>query len=512
MRLSCSLWLEVFLTRCAGELGKSMAGCVRFILDGRVRELARVDPTMTVLQWLRGPERRCGTKEGCAEGDCGACTVVLGDLHRGRVRLRPVNACILFVPALDGKALFTVESLRDAGGELHPVQRAMVECHGSQCGFCTPGFVMSLYALYESEPAPSRQRIDDALAGNLCRCTGYRPIVAAARRAYELGQRAPDADAAEELAALLRSIARQDALELQGGGRRFFAPRTADALAELRERHPEARLVAGGTDVGLWVTKQHLELDTLISVSEVAELAVVSVGDMHLEIGAAATYADVHAVLAAQHPDLGELVRRIGSVQIRNVGTLGGNVANASPIGDTLPALMALDASVVLRSGRQRRELPLDAFFVGYRKTALRPGEFLERIRVPVRAPHRHFRTYKVSKRFDQDVSAVCGAFSLELEHGLVRDVRLCYGGMAPTPVRARSCEAALLGRAWSDATLDAALPALDAELSPISDMRASAAYRRLVARNLLVKFYLETSGRAGATRVTGSGAIEEGA
>jgi len=484
-----------------------MADGVRFILDGRVRELTQVDPTLTVLQWLRGPERRCGTKEGCAEGDCGACTVVVGELHRGRLRLLPVNACILFLPALDGKALFTVESLRADGGELHPVQRALVECHGSQCGFCTPGFVMALYALYESEPdAPSRRRIDDALAGNLCRCTGYRPIADAARRAYELGARSQEARAARDgLAAQLRAIERQGTLELEHAGRRWFGPRTADALAELYERHPGAHLVAGGTDVGLWVTKEHRALDTLIHVGGVAELTGVERGDTHLEIGAAATYSDAHEALAAEHPDLGEIVRRIGSPQIRNLGTLGGNVANASPIGDTPPALMALDASVVLRRGRERREVPLDEIFVGYRKTVLRPGELVEKLRVPLASPRRLFRAYKVSKRFDQDISAVCGAFAVELDAGRVREARLCYGGMAATPIRARRAEAALVGRAWGAGAVEAALPALDAELSPISDMRASAAYRRLVARNLLRKFQLETTAAAGpaaATRV----------
>jgi xanthine dehydrogenase small subunit len=457
--------------------GQGMAGSVRFVLDGRVRELTGIDPCTTVLQWLRGVERRCGTKEGCAEGDCGACTVVLGELREGRVRLLPVNACILFLPALDRKALFTVESLRQ-GGRLHPVQQALVECHGSQCGFCTPGFIMSLYALYESGPAPSRRRVDEALAGNLCRCTGYRPIADAARRAHELG-RSAGAAARDELESQLRSIARRDTLALEHGGHRFFAPRTADALAELCERYPGANLLAGSTDVGLWVTKGHRELEVLLSVASVAELAEVSAGATRIEIGAAATLSDAREVLAAHYPDLGELIRRFGSPQIRNVGTIGGNVANASPIGDLPPALLALDATVVLRR-----------------------GEFLERVRLPIRSPARQFRAYKIAKRFDQDISAVCGAFSVELARGRVRDVRLAYGGMAEIPKRARACEAALAGKPWSEATVEASLTQLDAELSPISDMRASAGYRRLVARNLLRKFQLETSGRGGATRV----------
>jgi xanthine dehydrogenase small subunit len=481
-----------------------MSGTVRFLLDGRVRELSGFDPTLTVLQWLRGAERRCGTKEGCAEGDCGACTVVLGELSGGGARLRAVNACILFLPALDGRALFTVESLRGEDGALHPVQQAMVECHASQCGFCTPGFVMSLYALYESEGRPNRGRLDDVLAGNLCRCTGYKPIVEAARRAYDLGGGPAGADARERLLEQLRQLRRLpgDALVLQHEGRRFFAPRALDEACELLGRHPGAHLLAGGTDVGLWVTKAHRALETVLYLGEVEELRRIEEYPDRFEIGAAVPYADAHAALAALHPDLGELVRRLGSVQIRNLGTVGGNVANASPVGDTPPALLALGARLVLRLGTERRELPLDAFFLGYRKTGLRPGELLERVVVPRLPPGRLFRAYKVSKRFDQDISAVCGAFSLELEGGRVKDARLAYGGMAAVPKRARACEAALSSRPWTEASVEAALPALDADFAPIGDMRASAGYRRLVARNLLLKFQLETSGRPVATRV----------
>lgn len=474
-----------------------MAGSVRFVLDGQVREVTDPDPTLTVLHWLRGGERRCGTKEGCGEGDCGACTVVLGELCGGpggeEVRLRAVNACLLLLPAIDGKALFTVESARGADGALHPVQEALVACHGSQCGFCTPGFVMSLFALYESEPAPTRARLEEVLAGNLCRCTGYRPIVEAVERAYARGRR-DGAPARRSLAGLLAGIARTKTLEVELGGRRFIAPRTLDELAERFLQEPDAHLLAGGTDVGLWITKQHRVLRTVLHAGAVPELTRVEAGPAHLELGAAATYSDLLPLLSEHHPALGALVRRIGSLQIRNLGTLGGNVASASPIGDTLPALLALDASLVLRRGAERRELPADRFFLGYRKTALRPGELLERIRIPRAAPGQVFRAYKVAKRHDQDISAVCGAFALSLEGGRVRDVRIAYGGVAAVPVRARACEAALRGRPWTAATVDAALPALDGELAPISDLRASAGYRRLVARNLLRKLQLEAA------------------
>ncbi len=483
-----------------------MSDRIRFVLDGAVKELSGIDPTLTVLRYLREVERRSGTKEGCAEGDCGACTVVLGELHRGELRYRAVNACILFVPALDGKALLTVESVRGPGGELHPVQRAMVDCHASQCGFCTPGFVMSLVALYESEPEPSRQRLDDVLAGNLCRCTGYRPIVDAGRQAYQAGEPSALASQRAALTALLTSIQPQDTLSLEHDGRRFFAPRSLAALGPLLAEHPGAHLLAGGTDVGLWVTKAHRNLDTVISLSAVEELGAIARTRSHLEIGAAVTYADAHAALAELHPDLGELVRRIGSLQVRNAGTLGGNIANASPIGDTLPALLALDASLVLQGGSGRREVALDGFFTGYRATLLRAGEVIVSIRVPLLPPGRLFRAYKISKRFDQDISAVCGAFALNLDGGRVRDVRLCYGGVASTPFRARATERALTGRAWDEAALAAALPVLDGELAPISDARASARYRRLVAGNLLRKLQLETAAQGAlppaATRV----------
>ena len=471
-----------------------MPAGIRFLLDGKVRELDGIDPTWTVLDWLRGEERRCGSKEGCREGDCGACTVVLAELHRGELRYRAVNACILFVPALDGKALLTVESLSSPGEALHPVQAAMVECHASQCGFCTPGFVMSLLALYESEPAPSRERVNEVLAGNLCRCTGYRPIVEAAGRAFERGGGPRLAAHQAALAAQLFAIARTGTLVVEGAGRRLFAPRTADALADLLLEHPEAHILAGGTDVGLQVTKQHRELHTLVSLGAVEELSEAVRTRTHVEIGAAATYTDALAVLSGPFPSLAALVRRIGSQQIRNTGTLVGNVANASPIGDTMPALLALGASAVLRRGADRREIPLDDFFLAYRSTALQRSEFIERIRLPLPRPGLRFATYKVSKRRDQDISAVCGAFAVTLERGRVREALLAFGGMAATPRRAVACEAALLGKPWTEETVASVLPVLDGEFQPLSDMRASAAYRTLVARNLLRRFQAEAT------------------
>ena len=499
---------------------------VRFVLDGEVMALRDIDPTRTVLQFLREDLRRTGTKEGCAEGDCGACTVVLATLDGDgeRLQFRAINSCIQFLPTLDGSELLTAESLQASNGDLHPVQRALVDCHGSQCGFCTPGFVMSMFALYKSKAAPSRQDIDDALAGNLCRCTGYRPIVSAAQTMYQYGEAIEAGDqnwmtrpcsrssehapALGELEAVerLRSLARHDTLALASNGKRYFAPTNVNELVALASKHPDAHLLAGGTDVGLWVTKQHADLDTVIYVGNVQELKRLEVTATHIEVGAAVTLTDAVPVMVTHYPDLDELFRRFASPPIRNAGTLGGNVANGSPIGDSMPALIALGTTLVLRKGERTRELSLEAFYIAYQKTARESGEILESIRIPLPAPEMRLRAYKISKRFDQDISAVCGAYCLVLDGEKVRHVRIAYGGMAPIPKRAMACELAFTGRDWSERALEAAMTALDSDYAPITDMRASEQYRRRVARNLLHRFYLEISGEisghASETRV----------
>ena len=467
----------------------SLAEPIRFVHRGRVRELRGVDPNTTVLNWLRAGGLT-GTKEGCAEGDCGACTIAVGEEAGGRLRYRALNACIQFLPTLDGKELVTVEDLRGADGALHPVQRAMVEHHGSQCGFCTPGFVMSLFALYHEEGKPDRARINDALAGNLCRCTGYRPIVDAGLAIRNGTRNDKFARAEKETLALLRSIRREKGLAYAAAGRRFYAPATEDELAEVLAREPSARILAGGTDLALEVTKLHRDLDALVYAGGAAGLAAVGESAGHIEIGAAAPYSDAMAAIAAVYPDFGEVLRRLGSEQIRNAGTLGGNIANASPIGDTPPLLLALGASVMLRKGETRREVALDDFFLAYRRTALAPGEFIAGVRIPKPRAGLRFGAYKISKRFDQDISAVCGAFAVEIEAGVVRAARVAFGGMAATPKRAAGCEAAMTGGRWSEAVIGAAAAALERDFAPISDMRASARYRTAVARNLLWRFF----------------------
>jgi xanthine dehydrogenase small subunit len=490
--------------------------CVRYLLDGTVRSVPDAHPTRTVLQHLREDLGRTGTKEGCAEGDCGACTVVVAELEGDRIRCRPVNACIQFLPTLDGRALFTVESLKDSRtGALHPVQRALADGHGSQCGFCTPGFVMSLFALYKNDPAPDRTAINDALAGNLCRCTGYRPIVDAARAMYRLGAAIPAAEhdfvtapagvrsraaarAEATLARALKGLRRGRSLALAHPAGGFFAPRSSEELATLCERMPGARLLAGGTDVGLWVTKQHRALGDVIYLGNVADLRRIEDGPGGLDIGAAVSLADAWVALERAYPELRELLRRFASPPIRNAGTLCGNLANGSPIGDSMPPLIALGASVVLRKGAMRRELPLEALYLAYQRTALQPGEFIERVRVPRRDARLRLAAYKVSKRFDQDISAVCGAFAIALEGERIGTARVAFGGMAATPKRASACEAALAGERWDRETCERAAAALAADYTPISDQRASAAYRLAVAQNMLRKFWLESSGALG--------------
>jgi xanthine dehydrogenase small subunit len=478
---------------------------IQFYFRGAIHTVQGPAPTRTVLQYLREELHQTGTKEGCAEGDCGACTVVIGELTgadgQEELRLQAVNACIQFLPALDGKALFTVEDLA-SGTELHPVQQALVDRHGSQCGFCTPGFAMSLFALYENrEHCPERDEIDHTLSGNLCRCTGYRPIVEAARDAYALPRRTINR---QPVIAALKELAQLPPLDYVADQRRSHSPRTLAELAELRQKLPEARLVAGGTDVGLWITKQGRDLDEIILLGAVAELKRIRVGDGQLEIGAGVSLTDAFAALTAFEENWSELARRFASLPVKNAGTLGGNIANGSPIGDSMPALIALGARVVLQLGDRMRELPLEDFYIDYQKTALQRGEFVRALRLdaPSEPLRRVFRSYKVAKRLDQDISAVCAGLAVHLDdEGIIRRARIAYGGMAATPKRAVNCELALLGRPWDLATVRHAMQVLGEDYRPLSDVRASSEYRLNVAANLLQRFWLETgsSGQAPA-------------
>jgi len=477
-----------------------------FVLNGRIERVAGISPTMTLLAWLRRVKRLTGTKEGCAEGDCGACTVVVGRLRDGRLHYNPINACIAFLPMLEGTSVATVEHLKGPDGTLHPCQRAMVECHGSQCGFCTPGIVMSLYAAYCG--AGDAMPVNDLLAGNLCRCTGYGPILAAARAMYSYPPPSWAEAQREREAQALQSIAHADTVVLEHAGQRFISPGALSDLVRLYAENPDAILLAGATDVGLWVTKQHRRLETLIHLGRVAELQTITRANGNLTIGAAATLADAQAALGEVSPDLGELLRRFGALQVRSAGTVGGNIANGSPIGDLAPALIALGARLNLCRGSGQRSVALEDFFIAYGRQDRAPGELIVSIEVPLGGSPERLRCYKVAKRFDQDISAVCGCFNVALDGGGIASVRIAFGGMAAIPKRALAVEAALAGKVWAPAAIEAALPAFERDFAPISDMRASAAYRMRVAKNLLWRCFHETGSQPAQTRMFGAQAV----
>ena len=442
---------------------------IAFLLNGTPVRVSGGDPTRTLLQWLREERGLTGTKEGCNEGDCGACTVMVTDVDGTRA----LNACILFLPQLHGRAVRTVEGLSGPKGEMHPVQAAMVDHHGSQCGFCTPGFVMSMAAAQVNGATDH----DDYLAGNLCRCTGYAPIVRAAKAVA--GVQAPG-----WMAGALPEV-----------GAAPFAPTSSDELAAWYAAHPDATLIAGATDVGLWVTKQLRDLPKVAFLHACADLQKIERDGDRLRIGAGVTIAALRKAVAGTHPAFAELLRRFASEQVRQAATVGGNIANGSPIGDTPPALIAMGALLHLRKGETRREIPLEDFFLDYGKQDRAKGEFVEAVTIPASAPG--LACYKLSKRFDQDISAVCGCLSITVEGGKITNARIAFGGMAGIPKRAMAVEAALTGKDWTLTTVTAALPALAEDFTPMTDMRASATYRLEAAQNMLIRYFHERAGQA---------------
>lgn len=490
------------MLRFEKQSGRMMDEAIKLIVNGHAQTISDAPPHTTLLDWLRGSCRLTGTKEGCAEGDCGACTVVVRDLTvDGDLRQRTVNACIQLLPMLHGKEVVTVEGV-GADGAAHPVQKALAEGHGSQCGFCTPGFVMSLWHGYETGAPTDAGAVADQLAGNLCRCTGYGPILAAAGAAQDEPRVMSDQD---------DTIGRLTELECKGlsyshEGARFWAPRNADDLADLIAAHPDATILAGATDIGLWVTKQGFVPGKVIYLGDCADLNTIQPlpgGGLH--IGAAVNHSDAMIALSALAPDLAELWRRFASPQVRNAGTLCGNIANGSPIGDGPPALIALGAEVILRHGSNRRRVALEDYFIAYGRQDRTEGEFVEAVEISPPAEAADLRCYKISKRFDQDISSVLAAINIRIEAGKVASARIAFGGMAATPKRAAAAEAAMVGKPFAEETVAEAMQAMDADFAPLSDHRASAAYRMTVAGNLLLKYYLER--RFGDMRVTGRGA-----
>ncbi|MBN2630264.1 MAG: xanthine dehydrogenase small subunit [Rhodobacteraceae bacterium] len=458
---------------------------IAFLLNGTPVRVAGHSPTMTLLDWLRETRGLTGTKEGCNEGDCGACTVIVTDPSGSRA----LNACILFLPQLDGKALRTIEGISGPDGALHPVQQAMIDHHGSQCGFCTPGFVVSMATAHLNSATDH----DDQLAGNLCRCTGYAPIIRAAQAAETAT--IPDWMKTDR-DFLLAQIPSGGEAAGRGGAEpplHGFRPKTTAELARWFMVHPEATLIAGATDVGLWVTKQLRDLTPVAFLSGIPEMQQIDDQGCTLRIGAGVTIAALRRALAPRFPSLGELLRRYASEQIRNAATIGGNIANGSPIGDGPPALIALGATLHLRRGDARRDMPLEDFFLDYRKQDRHPGEFVEAVTIPAQAPN--LRCYKLSKRFDQDISAVCGCFNVTLQGGTVTQARIAFGGMAGTPKRARNVEAALIGKPLTPASAAAVAARMADDFTPLSDMRASAAYRLKTAQNMLTRYAHDLNG-----------------
>jgi xanthine dehydrogenase small subunit len=463
---------------------------IRFELNGIQKSVDGISPTTTVLDYLRGTERLTGTKEGCAEGDCGACTIVVARAAAGRgLRYEAVNACLMLVPQLAGLKVLTVEGLAARDGKLHPVQAALVDADATQCGFCTPGFAMAMFAFSQDGSPKDDETIHEALAGNLCRCTGYRPIVEACRELTP----APAGCLPEESANCSVSLSEDEAV-YRNGNQAFHSPTSLDALASLRAQYPDAIILGGGTDLGLRVSKDREAFPAVIWTGAVAELKRIAESDGAVEFGAGVTYSEALPLLDKHFPSFAAMVRRIGSRQIRNLGTFAGNLATASPIGDTIPCLMALNAEVKLRSRTASRVLPMHEFITGYRKTAMEPGEFIETVRVPLLGSGHVFKVYKLSKRFDQDISTVVAAFSIAVEDGVVRHLRTAFGGMAAQAARARHVEGALTGRSWSEESLSDIDSAVAQDFRPMSDHRGGASYRLRAAANLVRRLHAETS------------------
>jgi len=467
---------------------------IKFVHENKIVEVKKPNPNETLLNYIRTDLKKTGTKEGCAEGGCGACTVVIGELKNNKINYNAVNSCIMFLPTLQGKQLILVEDLVSKDGSLHPVQKAMVNYHGSQCGFCTPGFVMSLFSMFKNHNKFKDNVIKESIAGNLCRCTGYQPIIKAAKSLNNKNKIDHFAKNRRSTISLLKKI-KDENIVIYEKNKKYFAPRYVQELKRILKKNTNSHFLSGGTDLSLIVTKERKDIDSLIYMNSINELNYIKNNANYIEVGAATPLTMVESYIQKYYPDFTEILKRYGSVQIRNVATIAGNIATASPIGDTLPLLLSLDAKIVLKSLKKTKIISLDNFFIDYRTTKLKKGQFIDSIRIPIFRKN-IFKAYKISKRFDDDISSVCASFNLEIIDKKIKNIRIAYGGMASIPKRAKYCEKILLNSPITEQVIDKAKKSLEKDFKPISDMRASRKYRMKIAKNLLNKCFLEITQR----------------
>jgi xanthine dehydrogenase small subunit len=462
---------------------------IKFIFENKIQQIKNPDPNETILNFIRLKLKKTGTKEGCAEGGCGACTIVVGELKKNNIIYKAINSCIAFTPSLEGRQLLVVEDLILEDGSLHPVQTAMVNYHGSQCGFCTPGFVMSLFSMYKNNNSYDEKTIEEYIAGNLCRCTGYRPIIDAAKSLNNDKSDQFKKDKKKTIALLKKILPKS--IFINNQNKKYFAPRTISELKKIIKKYPNLNFFSGGTDMSLIVTKQKKDLNNIIYLNSIDELNYIKENYKYIEVGATTPLRQFEVFIKKYYSDFNIILKRYGSVQIRNVATMAGNIATASPIGDSLPLLLSLDASIVVESFNKKTILPLKNFFISYRKTKLKKGQFISSIRIPIFKKN-IFKAYKISKRIDDDISSVCASFNLKIVNKKIKSIKIAYGGMAPIPKRAIYCEKVLLNSNFSEDIILKAQKCLEKDFQPINDMRASKDYRMEIAKNLLIKCFIE--------------------
>ena len=466
---------------------------IQFLFNNKILKIKNPDPNKTLLNYIRNDLKMTGTKEGCAEGGCGACTIVLGELNKNKIVYKAINACISFLPILNGKQLILIEDL-SIGNDLHPVQDAMIKFHGSQCGFCTPGFTMSLFSMHKNNKSVNNDIVEEALSGNLCRCTGYRPIIDAAKSLNNKNDHDKFKKKQNKTIKLLKIIKSTD-IEITNREKKFFAPKSITNLKKILNKYPDAKILSGGTDLSLEVTKFRKEIKTIISLNSIEKLNFIKKNKNLLEIGATTSLFDFQKFIKKYFADFHDILKRYGSLQIRNVGTIAGNIATASPIGDTLPILLTLDAKVIVQGINKKKIFPLSDFFISYRKTKLKKGEFIYSIKIPINKEN-IFKAYKISKRFDDDISSVCGSFSFLIKKNKITKAAIAYGGMSEIPKRASIIEKKLINSDFSENTFNKAINLINKDFSPIDDMRASRNYRLSVAKNLLLKAFHEINNK----------------